>query len=77
MKSRTVGAFDAKTHLSALLDEVEKGATVIITRHGEPVAELRPVASARKPRFGSARGKGFRMSPDFDAPLDDFRDYER
>jgi len=77
MKARTVGAFEAKTHLSALLDEVEKGATVYITRHGHPVAELRPAAATRKPRFGSARGKAFKLSPDFDTPLDDFKDYER
>jgi prevent-host-death family protein len=37
---RHVGIFDAKTHLSSLLDEVEKGGEVIITRHGRPVAKL-------------------------------------
>jgi prevent-host-death family protein len=35
-----VGIFDAKTHLSALVDEVEKGREVVITRHGKPVAKL-------------------------------------
>jgi prevent-host-death family protein len=39
----TVGAFDAKTHLSALLERVEKGETFVITRHGRPVAQLSPV----------------------------------
>lgn len=39
---RTVGAFEAKTHLSQLLDEVENGATITITRHGRPVARLSP-----------------------------------
>jgi prevent-host-death family protein len=39
----SVGAFEAKTHLSALLDRVEKGETITITRHGKPVAELAPV----------------------------------
>lgn len=39
---KTVGAFDAKTHLSAILRAVEKGETYIITRHGRPVAEIRP-----------------------------------
>ena len=37
---REVGAFEAKTHLSALLDEVARGETIIITRHGHPVARL-------------------------------------
>jgi prevent-host-death family protein len=35
-----VGIFEAKTHLSSLVDEVEKGGEVIITRHGKPVAKL-------------------------------------
>jgi prevent-host-death family protein len=39
-----VGAFEAKTHLSHLLDQVERGETITITRHGKPVARLIPVA---------------------------------
>jgi len=39
-KTTTVSAFDAKTHLSRLLHEVEKGASIIITRRGKPVACL-------------------------------------
>jgi len=38
----TVGSFDAKTHLSALLDRVAKGETIQITRRGVPVARLVP-----------------------------------
>lgn len=37
---KQVGIFEAKTHLSALLDEVEQGGEVTITRHGKPVARL-------------------------------------
>jgi prevent-host-death family protein len=40
MKTIQVGAFDAKTHLSRLLDEVESGAVVRISRRGKPVAVL-------------------------------------
>jgi len=48
---------------------------VILTQDGEPVAKIIPVARARAPRrFGSAKGE-VRMADDFDAPLDDFRDY--
>jgi prevent-host-death family protein len=36
----TVGASEAKTKLSELLDCVERGETVLITRHGKPVARL-------------------------------------
>jgi prevent-host-death family protein len=35
-----VGIFEAKTHLSSLVDEVEQGREVVITRHGKPVAKL-------------------------------------
>jgi len=35
-----VGIFEAKTHLSALVDEVADGREVVITRHGKPVARL-------------------------------------
>jgi len=37
---KQVGIFDAKTHLSSLIDEVEKGGEIVITRHGKPVAKL-------------------------------------
>lgn len=36
----TVGAFDAKTKLSELLDRVEAGEVIVITRHGAPIAKL-------------------------------------
>jgi prevent-host-death family protein len=37
-----VGAFEAKNKLSALLDRVEKGEEIVITRHGRPIAKLIP-----------------------------------
>lgn len=39
---QTIGAFQAKTHFSALLEQVEKGEQIIITKHGRPVARLIP-----------------------------------
>jgi len=41
--SNTVGAYEAKTHLSALLEKVEAGEEITITKHGAPVAKLVPV----------------------------------
>jgi antitoxin (DNA-binding transcriptional repressor) of toxin-antitoxin stability system len=41
MKIIRVGTFEAKTQLSQLLDEVEKGAVITITRRGKPVAVIR------------------------------------
>ena len=45
MESRvhTVGVFEAKNRLTALLDEVEGGGEVIITRRGKPIARLAPL----------------------------------
>ena len=40
----SVGAYEAKTHLAALLDRVEKGEHITITRHGRAVAVLVPPA---------------------------------
>jgi len=39
----TVGAYEAKTHLSELLEKVEAGAEITITRHGLPVARIVPI----------------------------------
>ena len=39
---KTVGAFEAKTHLNELLNKVSKGETIRITRRGIPIAKLVP-----------------------------------
>ena len=41
---RTVGVYEAKTHLPAILKDVERGEQVTITVRGRPVAQLWPVA---------------------------------
>jgi prevent-host-death family protein len=41
--SDTVGAYEAKTHFSALLEKVEAGEEITITKHGTPVARLVPI----------------------------------
>ena len=43
----TVGSFEAKTHLSQLLERVAKGEEFTITKHGKPVARLVPAAAAK------------------------------
>ncbi len=39
-----IGAFEAKNTLGALLDRVQQGEEIVITRHGKPVARLAPYA---------------------------------
>jgi len=45
----TVNVAHAKAHLSELLDRVEAGEEVIITRHGKPVAQMCQMSSPKKP----------------------------
>ena len=54
---RTVGAFEAKTQLSNLLDVVERGEEVLITRHGKPVARLVPAEVIDQTRVSAAIAK--------------------
>jgi prevent-host-death family protein len=42
----TIGSYEAKTHLPALLKRVEAGESITITRHGHPIARLVPVTPA-------------------------------
>ncbi|MBK5307558.1 MAG: type II toxin-antitoxin system prevent-host-death family antitoxin [Frankiaceae bacterium] len=63
----SVGAYEAKTHLPRLLDQVEQGTSIVITKHGRAVARLVPVgpraadaatviADIRTAREGASRG---------------------
>ncbi len=54
MKTISVGVHEAKTRLSDLLRLVERGvAVVVITRHGQPVAELQPPRPAEQRQLGA------------------------
>jgi len=59
---RSVGTFEAKTHLSALLEQVERGEEITITRHGRAVARLVPVGAVSQEGLERtvARLKSFR-----------------
>jgi prevent-host-death family protein len=71
----TVAIEQAQKELSRLIDDVALGERIVITRNQLPVAELVPVTHPiPKPTFGSAQGM-VRMSEDFEAPVEDFRDY--
>jgi len=45
---KEVGVYNAKTQLPRLLDEVERGETITITRHGKPVARLVPIERRKR-----------------------------
>ena len=50
----TIGAYDAKIRLSELLDRVERGEQIVITRHGKPIARLVPEGGHDKARAKAA-----------------------
>ncbi len=51
---REIQASEAKTHLPSLLDEVERGETLIITRHGKPIARIVPETDRRREEVDKA-----------------------
>ncbi len=67
---KTVNVHEAKTHLSRLLAEVERGHEVTIARAGRPIARLVRAEVPAKRQLGLERGKIW-ISPDFDAPMPD------
>lgn len=46
----SIGAFEAKTHFSQLLERVERGEEIVITRRGKAVARLVPAAAKHDPQ---------------------------
>jgi len=66
---KKVNVHEAKAGLSALLDLVEKGQTVLICKRNVPAAELRPLARPRRARRPVGLAKGFRVPPAFFEPL--------
>lgn len=71
---QTVALEKAQATLPDLLKQVAGGEEFTITQNGEPKAKLSAAHAHARARAGSLPGKIW-MSPDFDAPLDDFKDY--
>jgi len=79
MEIKETGIFEAKTHLSELVKRVEEeGVVYRITKRGKPVAELKPIGADEKKRrlpFGYGKGTVPYIAPDFDVPLEAFKEY--
>ncbi len=66
MAIETVNIHQAKTHLSRLVERVERGEEVVIARAGRPIARLVPYRARTEPRIpGIWRGR-VTLAPDFD-----------
>jgi prevent-host-death family protein len=77
MSIKTIGAFEAKTRLSELLEHVRKGQVYRISKRGRPVAELRPVSHPQgRPRFGCDKEKVL-VKANFDDPLPEMEPYTK
>ena len=72
----TLSLEDAEQHLRQVIAGLNPGEPLTITENGEPVATLiRSSAKQWPAKAGSARHTDHWMAPDFDAPLDEFKEY--
>ncbi|MEZ4312484.1 MAG: type II toxin-antitoxin system Phd/YefM family antitoxin [Polyangiaceae bacterium] len=64
-----INLYEAKSHLSELVDRAAGGEEVVIAKNGKPMARLVPLERpAKVVRFGLGKGK-VKIAADFDAPL--------
>lgn len=68
---------EAQSRLPELIANLTPGEELIITRDSEPVAKLtgQPTTSRPPRKLGTLKGTITYMAPDFDEPLDDFKEY--
>ncbi|HLQ43470.1 MAG TPA: DUF2281 domain-containing protein [Planctomycetaceae bacterium] len=71
----TVTLEEATASLMQLIHRLTPGEEVIITQDDRPIARLLPAEAPRERQLGTLRGTVLYMAPDFDAPLEDFREY--
>ena len=67
---------DAQAHLREIVTGLQPGEEVVLTDNGQPLAKLTRAPRTSWPcKAGSAKDKILWIAPDFDAPLDEFREY--
>lgn len=71
-----INIHEAKSNLSRLIQMALDGKEVVIARNNQPVVRLQAITRPpAKRKLGSLKGLVKSVSPDFDAPLEDFQDY--
>ena len=72
--SSPINIYDAKTHLSRLVDRAMAGEEIVIARAGRPLVKLVPVELTQpgRRRLGVAAGEPYWIAPDFDELPEDF-----
>lgn len=74
----TVTIQEAQLPLTDLIHQMSSGEEVVITENDQPVARLihaSAVANRKARQLGTMKGSVLYMAPDFDAPLEDFKEY--
>ncbi len=73
----TVSLEDAQARLAELIEHLRPGEEIVITRDQKPVARLIAEPGSGRPRrsLGTLKGTVRSVAPDFDAPLEDFKEY--
>jgi antitoxin (DNA-binding transcriptional repressor) of toxin-antitoxin stability system len=72
----TVTIEEARARLDELIARLRPGEELLITDKGQPLAQVKKAAPTSWPcKAGSYRKAEFWMAPDFDAPLEDFKEY--
>jgi antitoxin (DNA-binding transcriptional repressor) of toxin-antitoxin stability system len=72
----TVTLEEAQAQLPKLLAQLQPGEELTITTQGQPLAQVKKAERTSWPcQAGCYRKPDFFMAPDFDAPLDDFKEY--
>jgi antitoxin (DNA-binding transcriptional repressor) of toxin-antitoxin stability system len=66
---------EAQATLQELIDKLAPGEEVILTENQQPVAKLIGARPLRERKLGTLRGTVLYVAPDFDAPLEDFKEY--
>jgi len=71
--SETLNLYEAKSHLSELVERAASGEEIIIAKAGKPMARLVPIQRQKRPRLASVMGKNILgvtyIAPDFEEDL--------
>jgi len=81
--SETLNLYEAKSHLSELVERAASGEEIIIAKAGKPMARLVPIQKQKRPRLASVMGKNILgvtyIAPDFeeDLPIEMFLEEDK
>jgi prevent-host-death family protein len=70
----TITVEEAQARLKELIEKLAPGEEVVITENEQPVAKLVAAPPAER-KLGTLKGTVLYMAPDFDAPLEEFKEY--